>query len=57
MKSRVLSTGDDFVKNPAMLAKRPDGKLGNEGTYVAARRAKTLLGRTCHHIGPVRELV
>ncbi|WP_129573243.1 hypothetical protein [Sorangium sp. Soce836] len=46
VKSWVLSTGDDFVKNPAMLAKRPDGKLGNEGTYVAAGRAKALLWRT-----------
>jgi hypothetical protein len=46
VKSCVLSTGDDFVKNPAMLAKRPDGQLGNEGTYVAAGRAETLLGRT-----------
>lgn len=46
VKSCVLSTGDDFVENQAMLAKRPDGKLGNEGTYVAAGRAEALLGRT-----------
>jgi beta-galactosidase len=36
VQSWILPTGNDFLKDPAKRAKRPEGNLGDDVTYVAS---------------------